>query len=104
MEELLNKLEKLIEVPNVDKDPIKAINALTMLYIIVQIRAEVKKLGLFEVRQPLLLTNQKLLEMAKVITEKQKAAKVEPTDKVDWDMLEELWFDWLKEELFGNDA
>jgi hypothetical protein len=47
------------------------------------------------------LTNQKLWEMAKVITDKQKAAKEKPTDKVDWDMLQEMWFDWLEEELFG---
>jgi len=45
------------------------------------------------------LTNQKLWDIAKVITAKQKAAKEELTDKVDWNMLEELWFDYLKEEL-----
>jgi hypothetical protein len=56
------------------------------------------------VRRSLPLTNQKLWEMAKVITEKQKAAKEQLTDKVDWNMLEEMWFDWLEEELFGNDA
>jgi hypothetical protein len=49
------------------------------------------------------LTNQKLWEMAKVITDKQKAAKENTTDKVDWNILEEMWFDWLEEELFGND-
>lgn len=42
--------------------------------------------------------------MAKLITDRQRKAKDEPTDKVDWDMLEEMWFDWLEEELFGNDA
>ena len=41
--------------------------------------------------------------MAKVITDKQKAAKENTTDKVDWNILEEMWFDWLEEELFGND-
>lgn len=56
------------------------------------------------VRRSLPLTNQKLWEMAKVITDKQKAAKYQPTEKVDWNMLEEMWFDWLEEELFGNDA
>jgi hypothetical protein len=25
-----------------------------------------------------------------------------PTDKVDWNMLEETWFDWLYEELIEN--
>lgn len=50
------------------------------------------------------LTNQKLWDMAKLITDRQRKAKEEPTDKVDWDMLEEMWFDWLEEELFGNDA
>lgn len=56
------------------------------------------------VRRSLPLTNQKLWGMAKVITDKQKTAKEQPTDKVDWNMLEEMWFDWLEEELFGNDA
>jgi hypothetical protein len=56
------------------------------------------------VRRSLPLTNQKLWEMAKIITDKQKSAKEQPTDRVDWNMLEEMWFDWLEEELFGNDA
>lgn len=56
------------------------------------------------VRRSLPLTNQKLWEMAKVITDKQKSAKEQSLDKVDWNMLEEMWFDWLEEELFGNDA
>lgn len=43
--------------------------------------------------------NKKLWKMAKVITDKQKSAKEEPTDKIDWNMLEEEWFDWLQEEL-----
>jgi hypothetical protein len=55
-------------------------------------------------RRSLPLTNQKLWEMAKVITDRQKKAKEHPTNKVDWDMLEGMWFDWLEEELFGNDA
>ena len=62
------------------------------------------QLNIGAVRRSLPLTNQKLWEMAKVITDKQKAAKEQPTDKVDWNMLEEMWFDWLEEELFGNDA
>ena len=48
------------------------------------------------------LTKQKLWEMAKVIADKQKAATENPTDKVDWNMLEEMWFDWLDEELNGE--
>jgi len=56
------------------------------------------------VRRSLPLTNQKLWDMAKLITDRQRKAKEQPTDKVDWDMLEEVWFDWLEEELFGNDA
>jgi hypothetical protein len=47
-------------------------------------------------------SNQKLWDMAKHITEKQKLAKELPTDKVDWNMLEETWFDWLYEELIEN--
>ena len=56
------------------------------------------------VRCSLPLTNQKLWKMAKVIADKQKAAKEQITDKVDWNMLEGEWFDWLEEELFGNDT
>ena len=56
-----------------------------------------------ETRCSLPLTNQKLWEMAKVITDKQKAAKEKPTDKVDWHMLQEMWFDWLEDELFGHE-
>jgi len=55
------------------------------------------------VRHSLPLTNQKLWEMAKVIVDRQKKAKELKSD-VDWDGLEEDWFDWLEEELFGNDA
>lgn len=44
-------------------------------------------------------TNQKLWEMAKVITDKQKAATEIDLSKVDWNMLEETWYDWLEEEL-----
>lgn len=49
------------------------------------------------------LTKQKLWEMAKLITDRQRKAKDLSTDKVDWNMLEGEWFDWLEEELFGND-
>ena len=62
------------------------------------------QLNIGAVRRSLPLTNQKLWEMAQLITDRQKKAKDEPTDKVDWNMLEEMWFDWLEEELFGNDA
>ena len=54
-------------------------------------------------RRSLPLTNQKLWEKAKVITDRQKLASNQPTDKVDWDMLEEMWFDWLEENIFGED-
>lgn len=47
-------------------------------------------------------TNQKLWEMAKVITDKQKAATEIDLSKVDWNMLEESWYDWLEEELIKN--
>ena len=42
--------------------------------------------------------------MAKLITDRQRKGKELPTDKVDWNMLEEEWFDWLEKELFGNDV
>jgi len=51
-----------------------------------------------------LATNKKLWAMAKVITERQKAAKESTTDKVDWDELMGEWFDWLKDELCGDDT
>ena len=47
-------------------------------------------------------TNQKLWDMAKVITKKQKAATEIDLSKVDWNMLEETWFDWLYQELIEN--
>lgn len=53
-------------------------------------------------RNSLPLTNQKLWEMAKTITEKQKSATEQSKDKIDWDMIEEMWFDWLEEEIFGE--
>lgn len=62
------------------------------------------QLNIGDVRRSLPLTNQKLWEMAKLITDKQRKAKELPTDKVDWNMLEEEWFDWLEDELFGNNA
>ena len=57
-----------------------------------------------KLRIPLPLTNQQLWEMAKVITKKQKAANDLQNDNVDWDVLEEMWFNWLEEELFGSDT
>lgn len=53
-----------------------------------------------EERTPPPITNQKLWEMAKVITDKQKAAKESPTDKIDFNILEGIWFDWLNEQIF----
>jgi len=53
-------------------------------------------------RQPLPVTNQKLWDMAKLITDRQKKAKEQKEDIVDWNDLEEMWFDWLEEELFGK--
>ncbi len=55
-----------------------------------------------DTRQPIPMTNQKLWDMAKLITDRLKKAKELPTDKVDWNMLESEWFDWLEEELFNN--
>jgi hypothetical protein len=55
------------------------------------------------VRLSLPLTNQHLWDMAKTIVNKQKEAS-KLTKTVDWDSLEEDWFDWLEERLFGNEA
>jgi len=54
------------------------------------------------VRRSLPLTNQKLWDMAKLITDRQRKAKELATYKIDWNMLKEEWFDWLEEELFGD--
>jgi hypothetical protein len=40
--------------------------------------------------------------MAEVITKKQKAATEIDLSKVDWNMLQETWFDWLYQELIEN--
>lgn len=53
-------------------------------------------------RRSLPLTNQKLWDMAKLITDRQRKAKELSNDKVYWDLLEEEWFDWLEDELFGE--
>lgn len=53
-------------------------------------------------RTPNPITNKKMWEMVKVITEKQKAAKEMTVDNVDWNMLEGMWFDWLEEQLFDE--
>ena len=45
------------------------------------------------------ITNQILWDMSKVITEQQKKASETDTSKVDWNMLEEDWFDYLEETL-----
>ena len=45
----------------------------------------------------------KLSEMAKNITDTQElACNVEP-ENVDWEMLEEMWFDWLFDEIIKDD-
>ena len=67
-----------------------------------QIEESKKELLQKNARCSLLLTNQKLWDMAKTIVDKQKSAKEQSTDNVDWNMLQDLWFDWLEEELFGK--
>jgi hypothetical protein len=53
-------------------------------------------------RTSLPLTNQALWDMAKTITDKQKEA-FNLTKPVDWTSLEEDWFDWLEEGIFGEE-
>ena len=83
---------------------------LKLLPIITEMRRrEAEKIAVLEneislkitARRSLPLTNQKLWEMAKVITAKQKVAKDEHTDMVDWNDLQDEWFLWLEAELFG---
>ena len=57
-----------------------------------------------EPRVSKLLSNQKIWEMARVITDRQRKAIESKNKAYDWSLLEELWFDWLEEELFGEDA
>jgi len=55
-------------------------------------------------RVSLPLTNQKLWDMAKVIVDRQKKAMELNSDSdVYWEILQEDWFNWLEEELFGDD-
>ena len=54
-----------------------------------------------KIRTPNPISNQKIWEMAKVIVDKQKSAK-DLTEKVDWNTLEECWFDWIEDILFEN--
>jgi hypothetical protein len=49
------------------------------------------------------ITKQKLWDMAKVIVEKQKDATIIDIKQIDTDLLEELWFDWLEENLLEED-
>jgi hypothetical protein len=58
---------------------------------------------LHNVRYSLPLTNQQLWGMAKTIVDKQREAS-KLTKPVDWNSLEEDWFDWLEETLFSNEA
>ena len=45
------------------------------------------------------ITNQILWDMAKLISDRQKKASETDTSKVDWEMLEVTWFDYLEETL-----
>lgn len=49
------------------------------------------------------LTNQELWNMAKDIINAQKKVLEVDITKVDWNMLEELWFDYLEEKLVDNE-
>ena len=53
-----------------------------------------------EYQQP---TKQKLWEMAKTIVEYQQKAKDTDFKKVSINELENDWFDWLEEQLIGED-
>ena len=65
--------------------------------------AETEQCTIPSVRLSLPLTNQQLWDMAKTIVDKQKEAS-KLTKPVDWNSLEEDWFDWLEESLFSNEA
>jgi predicted house-cleaning noncanonical NTP pyrophosphatase (MazG superfamily) len=47
------------------------------------------------------ITNKKLWEMAKTITEKQQKT-LETKGNIYWNVLEELWFEWLEDELLND--
>jgi hypothetical protein len=65
--------------------------------------AENKALQMGSVRTSLPLTNQALWDMAKTIVDKQREAS-KLTKPVDWNSLEEDWFDWLEEGIFGDES
>lgn len=51
-------------------------------------------------RRSLPLSNNDLWRMAKIITQKQKKATSVNYKKIDWNSLENDWFEWLEECLF----
>ena len=53
-----------------------------------------------ETRVPNPITNQKIWDMAKVIVDNQRSAIEIGSYKLDWNSLEEDWFDWIEEILF----
>jgi len=50
------------------------------------------------------VTNQQLWDMADRIVQCQKAANDSPSNKIIWSMLNEDWFDWLNNILFGDQS
>lgn len=56
-------------------------------------------------RQPPPITNQKLWDMsAKIVECLKKAYESDPggINKISWGMLQDQWFDWLEEEIIGE--
>jgi len=53
-------------------------------------------------RVPNPITNQKIWDMAKVIVDKQRIAFESDSANLDWNSLEEDWFDWIEEILFED--
>ena len=57
---------------------------------------------MLKARVPNPITNEKIWDMAKVIVDKQRSAIELGSKKLDWNSLEEDWFDWIEEILFEN--
>ena len=96
MKEFIKQIEE--RIITLQKDPnIGHLARISELTLVLQ---KLKKLNMHVVG--VTLPKQKLWDMAKVITNKQrKCFDLEDEKRIDWEVLTEDWFDWLEEEV-GN--
>ena len=55
-----------------------------------------------EIRTPLVLKNKDLWDMAKTIVDKIKSANCSTQNECYWESVENEWFNWLEEKIFGE--